>query len=50
MVGDRDRERGRDNEEERDKRPLGYRFQVVETLIGRLGPGSQDPGSEERAK
>jgi hypothetical protein len=33
VVGDRDREEGRDNEEQDDKRRIVSRFQVVETLI-----------------
>jgi len=31
MVGDRDGEEDRDNEDESNKRPLGSRFQVVKT-------------------
>ena len=42
MVGNRDREERRDNEEEGNKRQLGSRFKVAETLMGGLGPG-QDP-------
>ena len=44
MVGYRDREDGRGNEEEREKRPRGFRFQVMKKLIGCLGTG-QDLGS-----
>jgi len=42
VVGNRDRKERRDNEEEGNKRQLGSRLEVVETLIGGLGPG-QDP-------
>ncbi len=44
MVGNWDREECRDNEEEDDERQLGSRLQVVEALIGGLGPGQDsDP-------
>ena len=46
MVGDRGREKGRDNEKESENRPLRSRFEVVKTLIGGLDRG-QDRGSEK---
>ena len=49
MVGDRDREKGRDNEKESENRPLGSRFYVVKTQIGGLDR-SQDLGSEKVTK
>ena len=39
MVGYRDREEGGGNEEEREKRQRGFRFQVMKKLIGRLDTG-----------
>ena len=47
MVGDWNREKGRDNEKESENRPLGFRFwvTVVKTLIRDLDPG-QDIASE----
>ena len=51
MVGDRDREKGRDNEKESENRPLGSRLQVVKTLIGGLDRGQKVTiGSEKVTK
>ena len=49
MVGDRDREKGRDDEKESENRPLGSRFEMVKTLIGGLDP-CQDLGSKKVRK
>jgi hypothetical protein len=49
VVGYRDREEDRGAEEECEKRPRGFWFQVMENLIGRLDTG-QDLGSEKQAK
>ena len=51
MVGDRNREKGRDNEKESENRPLGFRFwvTVVNTLIRYLDPG-QDSASDKATK
>ena len=49
MVGDRDREEGREDEEQDDKRSIVSGFQVVETHIRDLDNG-QDLESGKRPK